>query len=136
MRFDFPSIQREPAHWPQLLAHGVLSGDGLVLDVPDALAQSLPGPLPPLSRLPPPPAPGRAAFHPRPHLAYALKPWPILLRPLRKLAQPGEHGLGDILARLLAPLGGTTYKRWHLQFFGRPCGCSTRQSLLNHRYPL
>lgn len=66
-----------------------------------------------------------------------LKPeWPLLLRPMKLLAQPGDKGLGDIVERTIGPVGGDAYKIWYKTTFGKPCKCNKRQDNLNERYPL
>ncbi len=62
--------------------------------------------------------------------------WPLLLQPLKLLAKDGDKGLGDIVARLVGPIGGDAYKAWYQKVFGRPCGCSERQETLNEDFPL
>lgn len=62
--------------------------------------------------------------------------WPVLLRPMKLLAQPGDRGLGDIIAREIGPLGGDAFKAWYKTIFGKSCGCDTRQENWNTLYPL
>lgn len=62
--------------------------------------------------------------------------WPLALRPLKLLAQPGDKGLGDIVERVIGPVGGEAYKKWYLKVFGKPCGCTRRKDNLNERFPL
>lgn len=62
--------------------------------------------------------------------------WPLLLQPLKLLAQPMDKGLGDIVARTIGPIGGDVYKSWYQRIFGKPCGCDERQETLNRDYPL
>ena len=62
--------------------------------------------------------------------------WPLALAPLKLLAKPGERGLGDIIARLIGPIGGDAYKAWYQKTFGHACGCADRQAGLNARFPL
>lgn len=63
-------------------------------------------------------------------------PWPMSLVPLKLLAQTGDKGLGDIVARTVGPVGGDAFKAWWLKTFGVPCGCDGRQEWLNAKYPL
>ena len=65
-----------------------------------------------------------------------VKDWPILLRPMKLLAQPRDTGLGDIVERVIGPVGGDAYKIWYKATFGRTCGCTKRKDNLNERYPL
>ena len=63
-------------------------------------------------------------------------PWPKILLPLKLLAQPGDRGLGDIIERVIGPIGGEAFKAWHLKVFGRPCGCAARRDAWNAKYHL
>jgi len=62
--------------------------------------------------------------------------WPLLLRPFKLLAKPEDRGLGDIIERVIGPIGGDAYKSWHQNIFGKPCSCTERQESLNRDYPL
>jgi len=73
----------------------------------------------------------RYAHVPRP------KPeWPAVLLPLKLLAEPGDRGAGDIIARKIGPIGGDVFKFWFKMTFGKSCGCGKRQEALNQRWPL
>ncbi len=61
--------------------------------------------------------------------------WPIYLRPLKLFSRPADRGLGDIIHRLLGPMG-RVYPALHLKIFGRDCGCRSRRARWNTRYPL
>lgn len=62
--------------------------------------------------------------------------WPVLLLPLKLLAKEEDKGLGDIVARVIGPIGGDAYKVWFERIFGKPCGCQERQESLNIEFPL
>jgi len=62
--------------------------------------------------------------------------WPVILQPMRLLAQPQDKGLGDIIARTIGPLGGEAFKDWYKRLFGRDCNCNARQEAWNAMYPL
>lgn len=62
--------------------------------------------------------------------------WPLILEPFKLLAKDGDKGLGDIVARVIGPIGGDAFKKWHFQLFGKPCSCGDRQDLLNEDFPL
>ena len=62
--------------------------------------------------------------------------WPFILRPLKLLAIPSDKGLGDIVERVIGPIGGDAYKAWYEKAFGKPCKCTKRQDGLNERFPL
>ncbi|XHR27555.1 MAG: hypothetical protein ACFUZC_16615 [Chthoniobacteraceae bacterium] len=64
------------------------------------------------------------------------KEWPVLARPLKLLAAPGDAGLGDIVARVIGPIGGDAFKAWYKRVFGRDCKCQIRQATLNLDFPL
>lgn len=65
-----------------------------------------------------------------------LRPWPMVLLPLKVLAKPDDRGAGDIIARVIGPIGGDAFKAWYKTLFGRNCGCGHRQEVLNLRWPL
>jgi len=60
----------------------------------------------------------------------------ILIRALALPARANDQGIGDLIARLIGPVGGDAYKTWFLAAFGQSCGCSERQADLNAKYPL
>ena len=64
------------------------------------------------------------------------KDWPTILLPLKNLAKPGDKGAGDIIARIIGPIGGDAFKKWYKTLFGKDCGCWHRQDVLNARWPL
>lgn len=64
------------------------------------------------------------------------KKWPVALAPLKLLAQEGDCGAGDIIARVIGPIGGNAFKKWYKTIFGKGCGCGARQETLNARWPL
>lgn len=64
------------------------------------------------------------------------KEWPFLARPLKLLAKEGDLGLGDVVARVIGPVGGDAFKEWFKKIFGRECRCADRQAWLNRRFPL
>ncbi len=61
--------------------------------------------------------------------------WPIYLRPLKLFSRPADRGLGDIIHRLLGPMG-RVYPALHLKIFGRACGCAGRRARWNRHWPL
>lgn len=66
---------------------------------------------------------------PAPELA-----WPLWARLVRKLAAPGDVGVGDTIARAIGPLGGDAWKAWYRRATGHSCGCEERQEVLNQLY--
>ena len=55
---------------------------------------------------------------------------------LLELAEPGDTGIGDIIDRQLARLGGNEFKKWFQLITGRDCGCDARKQKLNALYPI
>lgn len=45
-------------------------------------------------------------------------------------AKPRDTGLGDNIARILAPIGGNRFKAWRKRS-GKPCNCAKRQKAIN-----
>ena len=64
------------------------------------------------------------------------KEWPMPIKALKMFSKKEDRGIGDTIARVVGPIGGEAYKRWHLREFGKPCGCAERQQRLNQKYPL
>ena len=62
--------------------------------------------------------------------------WPMALISLKLLAKEGDRGAGDIIARMIGPIGGDAFKKWYRAIFGKSCGCGARQEILNARWPL
>lgn len=62
--------------------------------------------------------------------------WPLWAKALALAARPGETGLGDVIARVVGPVGGDAFKAWYEGVFHRSCGCQERQESLNAQYPL
>ncbi len=60
----------------------------------------------------------------------------MILMPMKALAVEGDKGLGDIIARVIGPIGGDAVKEWWPTIFGTSCKCSIRQSEWNDRFPL
>ena len=56
--------------------------------------------------------------------------------PLKLVAIHSDRGAGDIIARVIGPIGGTAFKKWYKTLFGKDCGCGTRQEKLNARWPI
>jgi hypothetical protein len=62
--------------------------------------------------------------------------WPVVLLPFKLMAKEGDRGAGDIIARVIGPIGGDIFKKWYKTLFGKDCGCGHRQEVLNQRWPL
>ncbi len=71
-----------------------------------------------------------------PPIVIKAEPWPAALIPLKALAKRGDRGAGDIIARVIGPIGGFAFKKWYKLLFGKDCGCGKRQEILNQRWPL
>ena len=64
------------------------------------------------------------------------EPWPLAIAPLKLLAISTDRGAGDIINRVIGPIGGNAFKVWFKRLFGKDCGCGHRQEVLNKRWPL
>jgi hypothetical protein len=62
--------------------------------------------------------------------------WPFWAETLRKFVKPEDIGIGDVVARIIGAENSAAFKAWYLATFGKPCGCTGRQILLNRKYPL
>ena len=62
--------------------------------------------------------------------------WPMHYQKLLELAHPEDTGIGDIVDRQLARLGGHEFKKWFKLITGRDCGCDARKQKLNALYPI
>ena len=62
--------------------------------------------------------------------------WPLWAEPLKLFSQPGDKGLGDIVARKIGLARGAAFKAWFKEKFNRDCGCTNRQIWLNQMFPL
>jgi hypothetical protein len=63
--------------------------------------------------------------------------WPLAIRLFISASRkPSDTGLGDIVERIIGPIGGEEFKRWYKTIFGKDCGCGQRKQWLNGRYPL
>jgi hypothetical protein len=71
-----------------------------------------------------------------PYQAPKPRQWPAWASPLKLFAQPGDRGLGDIVARKIGLARGAAFKAWFKDKFNRDCGCSDRQVWLNQMFPL
>lgn len=69
-----------------------------------------------------------------PALPYAK--WPKWIQLLSWYAhQPKDIGFGDTVVHIIGDTRSAAFKKWFAEKFGKSCGCSERQSWLNHRYP-
>jgi hypothetical protein len=62
--------------------------------------------------------------------------WPLLIRPLKLLARPGDVGLGDIVQHVIGDENSEAFQKWYKEFLNYECGCKARKEYLNRRYPL
>jgi len=73
----------------------------------------------------------------RPEAVIPYEEWPLALRLFASAAsKPSDTGLGDIVERIVGPIGGEEFKKWYKTIFGKDCGCGQRKQWLNGRYPL
>jgi len=75
------------------------------------------------------------AFGPSTRGRYNQIKWPLPARLLIPLRAEGDLGIGDIVARTIAPLGGDAFKKAFKEITGQDCNCDGRQQILNRRYP-
>jgi len=61
--------------------------------------------------------------------------WPLFAKKALEMAQPGEKGVGDTIARIVGPIGGNAFKAWYHKVTGGSCTCGKRQIELNKAYP-
>jgi hypothetical protein len=61
--------------------------------------------------------------------------WPLWAQGLAVFASDSDAGVGDTVARVVGPIGGEAFKKWHKHYFGKECGCTGRQELWNKQYP-
>lgn len=61
--------------------------------------------------------------------------WPILAKTLARMEADGDRGLGDVVERLAAKVGGESFKTWYKRLTGRECGCNSRREALNALFP-
>jgi len=125
-------LARCPQLWHELIPIGELRGGDLKIEDEHALrlstcAESIPvrnwGEEGFLIKQPPKPKP-----MPRDE-------WPLHIRLLVLVAKPEDKGIGDVIARVVGPIGGDAFKVWYEKAFGKSCGCSERQETLNQTYP-
>jgi hypothetical protein len=62
--------------------------------------------------------------------------WPRYAKRLARRAVPTDRGIGDVVQRLAAKVGGERFKRIYKKITGKKCGCTDRQKRLNELYPL
>jgi hypothetical protein len=110
-------MRLHPDRWYAALDVGVLVNNGACIDLPDGFVPDTPE----LRCSQSLPAPTRRRS--------------CLFRLVRRLARDGDRGLGDIVARALAVVGGDAFKRTFKRIAGRPCGCESRQEALNRAFP-
>jgi hypothetical protein len=67
--------------------------------------------------------------------AIPFEQWPLAFKVLAKLATPEDQGIGDVIERMVGPIGGSAFKAWHKLATGHDCGCGARKQILNARYP-
>lgn len=78
-----------------------------------------------------PPAPAE-----QPPVAVPRADWPLSIRALALVAQPGDTGIGDVAHRVLAGMGADALAKLYEQATGKPCGCADRAAKLNQLFPL
>jgi hypothetical protein len=61
--------------------------------------------------------------------------WPRCVKAVATLARPQDKGIGDTVQRITAKFGGEAFKRAYRRIMAEDCGCTTRQTRMNNRYP-
>jgi hypothetical protein len=128
MKFSLQTLRESNCKniWHDMInAGGVI---GAAVEVPDDVAQSILArcgdELPPVTGMTPI---SKAILH---------EQWPLAFQLLAKAAKPQDKGLGDIIERVVGPIGGLKFKLWFKRITGRDCGCGARMEKLNALYPL
>ena len=62
--------------------------------------------------------------------------WPLWAAQLASQAQPGDGGLGDVVARFVAGKDGVAFRAAFTAMTGQACGCNFGRDYLNSRYAL
>ena len=66
------------------------------------------------------------------------KEWPGWATEMAKNKMSGEAGLGDTVARVVAPFGSQAFKEWYAEVAGvmqKTCQCREWKPVWNARYP-
>jgi len=124
-----------PQAWHEALEKCIVSPTGTTIALEDEVADRLGLVGAPTNS----PEVQPVAIDPRPVGIVSAMPrdeWPAYIEGIALLAQPGDKGIGDVIARTVGPIGGALFKKWFEKMTGKPCGCSQRQELLNLLYPL
>ena len=61
--------------------------------------------------------------------------WPLPIKAIALFSIPEDRGIGDVVARVIGPIGGDQFKAW-TKLAGFDCGCGQRQADWNAKYPL
>lgn len=139
--YSFPILYREYNHLvDQMLSSGELSSNQVLIKLPDDFNfGSLTSPKEVDSKI----INNKIILKPKEisqavveKYAPQFKEWPVLLKPLKLMAKEQDKGLGDIVLRIIGDENSDKFKKWYFNSFGHDCGCSSRQSWLNRKYPL
>jgi hypothetical protein len=101
---------------------------GASVEVPDDIGRRILATCGENARIMPVPVPGVEPI--------TFQQWPPAFQLLAKAAKPEDKGLGDIIDRVVGPVGGVKFKLWFKHITRRDCGCSARKQKLNELYPL
>jgi hypothetical protein len=128
MRLSFKFLLESKCQniWHDMLRAGKQVGASV--EVPDAIAQRI---LDACGLEAPPVTVTRTKLAPVPY-----DQWPLRFRLLAKLATPQDAGLGDVVERIVGPVGGSAFKKWFKLATRRDCGCNQRIQTWNELYPL
>jgi hypothetical protein len=61
--------------------------------------------------------------------------WPWAFKILHKTRNKEDKGLGDLVSRVIGPIGGDVFKKWWKTIMKTDCNCGARKDFLNERYP-
>ena len=61
--------------------------------------------------------------------------WPGWANLIAVVRSGSDTGIGDTVARVVGPVGGVKFKKWHRLVFGRDCACEKRREQWNAQYP-
>ena len=111
--------EKAPGTWQRILSAGRITADQRFVELPDDLNS----------------APAKSNGGSK-SLAIPADQWPLSIKAMALLAKAEDRGIGDVIARIVGPIGGDIFKSWHLKTFGKSCGCLERQESFNQRYPL
>jgi hypothetical protein len=61
--------------------------------------------------------------------------WPIWAAALAFFKSEKDIGVGDTVERIIGKTNSVAFKAWHLKTFGKSCGCGSRKTAWNAKFP-